>query len=83
MSREALVKFLRTIDRVGVGYYPNSVFVHMDTRPEKAYWVDYSKPGEQPIYARAKATKKQIEKVRSKRKSKKNQVAMLTSTSSN
>ena len=77
IPREKLVKFLRTVDRVGVGYYPNSVFVHMDTRDENAYWVDYSKPGEQPIYARSNSSKEKIEKIRKKRKTVGDKVAML------
>src|SRR5262249_36429710 len=39
--------------RVGVGYYPNSDFVHLDVRPagkKSAYWVDYSAPGQRAIY---------------------------------
>jgi uncharacterized protein YcbK (DUF882 family) len=34
-----------TFDGVGVGYYPNSHFVHLDVRGRgKAFWVDYSFP---------------------------------------
>lgn len=43
--------YLRTLPRVGVGYYPNSTHVHMDVREESAYWVDESAPGEPPRYA--------------------------------
>jgi uncharacterized protein YcbK (DUF882 family) len=43
--------FCRTFDHVGVGYYPNSLFVHLDVRQDPAYWVDYSRPGEAPRYA--------------------------------
>src|SRR6185312_1430220 len=42
--------FCRTFRNAGVGYYPNSTFVHLDVRAGKAYWVDYSKPGEAPRY---------------------------------
>ncbi|MFO0640604.1 MAG: DUF882 domain-containing protein [Polyangiaceae bacterium] len=42
--------FCRTLHDVGVGYYPNSVFVHLDVRPQSAFWIDYSKPGEPPRY---------------------------------
>ena len=32
---------------VGVGYYPNSSFVHLDVRQgASAFWIDYSGPGE-------------------------------------
>lgn len=40
--------YLRTLSDVGVGYYPNSSFVHLDVRPESTYWVDYAGPGEAP-----------------------------------
>jgi LysM repeat protein len=47
----ALRDYLRTLPEVGVGFYPNSTFVHMDVRAVKTYWVDYSGPGEAPRYA--------------------------------
>lgn len=42
--------FCRTLQNAGVGYYPNSTFVHLDARAGKAYWVDYSRPGDAPKY---------------------------------
>ncbi len=42
--------FCRTFRNAGVGYYPNSSFVHLDVRTAKAYWIDYSHPGEAPHY---------------------------------
>jgi len=48
MPNEALRDYLRTLDDVGVGYYPNSSFVHLDVRSYNAYWVDYAGPGEAP-----------------------------------
>jgi uncharacterized protein YcbK (DUF882 family) len=42
--------FCRTFRDAGVGYYPNSTFVHLDVRAAKTYWVDYSRPGEAPHY---------------------------------
>ncbi|MEZ4315257.1 MAG: DUF882 domain-containing protein [Polyangiaceae bacterium] len=42
--------FCRTLRDAGVGYYPNSTFVHLDVRSGKAYWIDYSGPGEAPRY---------------------------------
>jgi uncharacterized protein YcbK (DUF882 family) len=42
--------FCRTFRNAGVGYYPNSTFVHLDVRTGKAYWIDYSHPGEAPHY---------------------------------
>jgi uncharacterized protein YcbK (DUF882 family) len=44
--------YLRTFDRVGVGFYPRSTFVHFDVRDRSAYWVDWSRPGEAPRYQR-------------------------------
>jgi hypothetical protein len=44
--------YVRTFDRVGVGYYPRSTFVHVDVRDRSAYWVDWSRPGEAPRYQR-------------------------------
>jgi uncharacterized protein YcbK (DUF882 family) len=42
----------KTFDKVGVGYYPNSTFVHLDVRKERsAFWIDYSGPGERAVYA--------------------------------
>ena len=46
----ALRDYLLTLPNVGVGYYPNSTFVHLDVRDHKTYWVDYSGPGEAPRY---------------------------------
>ncbi len=47
--------FCKTFDHVGVGYYPNSLFVHLDVRRESATWTDYSRPGEAPVYARSES----------------------------
>jgi uncharacterized protein YcbK (DUF882 family) len=42
----------RTFEKVGVGYYPNSSFVHLDVRKDRsAFWIDYSGPGERAIYS--------------------------------
>lgn len=48
VPNEALRDYLRTLPNVGVGYYPNSSFVHLDVREGSTYWVDYSGPGEPP-----------------------------------
>jgi hypothetical protein len=50
VTRERLRDFLRTFEDTGVGYYPNSYFVHMDVRDQKGYWVDRSGPGEPADY---------------------------------
>jgi uncharacterized protein YcbK (DUF882 family) len=48
--------FERTLPHVGVGYYPNSEFVHLDCDPlrnrRSAFWIDYSRPGERARYSR-------------------------------
>jgi LysM repeat protein len=44
----AVCDYLRELEDVGVGYYPNSSFVHLDVRNHFAYWVDYAGPGEPP-----------------------------------
>jgi uncharacterized protein YcbK (DUF882 family) len=37
---------------VGVGYYTNSSFVHLDVRKDRsAFWIDYSGPGERAVYS--------------------------------
>ncbi len=58
VSNEALVAFCKTLPDTGCGYYPNSVFVHMDVRDQGAghvAWVDNSGPGEAPRYVSAPA----------------------------
>jgi uncharacterized protein YcbK (DUF882 family) len=43
----------KAYEHVGVGYYPNSVFVHLDDRKTgpSAFWIDYSGPGQAAEYA--------------------------------
>ncbi len=50
VPNEAVRDFCRTLKNVGCGYYPSSVFVHIDVREQSAFWIDYSKPGEAPRY---------------------------------
>ncbi|HTQ03237.1 MAG TPA: LysM peptidoglycan-binding domain-containing protein [Polyangiaceae bacterium] len=40
--------YLLTLDNVGVGFYPNSTFLHLDVRPHSTRWIDYAGPGEAP-----------------------------------
>jgi uncharacterized protein YcbK (DUF882 family) len=40
--------YVRRFRNCGVGFYPNSSFVHLDVRQSAAYWVDYAGPGEAP-----------------------------------
>jgi len=51
VPNDALKDYLRTLHDVGVGYYPNSTHVHLDVRDENTYWIDYSSPGDRPMYA--------------------------------
>ena len=56
VTNEALVAFCKTMPDTGCGYYPNSLFVHMDARDVGAghvAWIDVSKPGEAPKYVSA------------------------------
>ncbi len=48
VPNEVIRDYLRRFKNVGVGYYPNSSFVHLDVRDYAAYWVDYAGPGEAP-----------------------------------
>ena len=50
VPNEVVRDYLRSLKNVGVGYYPNSSFVHLDVREASAYWIDYSRPGEPPRY---------------------------------
>jgi uncharacterized protein YcbK (DUF882 family) len=50
VPNDAVRDFCKTLRNVGCGYYPNSVFVHLDSRVSSAYWIDYSRPGEPPKY---------------------------------
>ncbi len=50
VPNEVLRDYCRTLRNVGVGYYPNSTFVHLDVRPTPGFWIDYSHPGEPPRY---------------------------------
>ncbi len=50
VRNEELRDFCLTLHNAGCGYYPNSSFVHVDTRDIKVYWVDFSHPGEPPQY---------------------------------
>lgn len=50
VPNEALRDYCLTLRRVGVGYYPRSSFVHVDIRNREVYWVDWSRPGEPPLY---------------------------------
>ncbi len=50
VPNEVLRDYCLTLNKVGVGYYPRSSFVHIDVRSKGVYWVDWSRPGEPPLY---------------------------------
>lgn len=50
IRNERLRDFARTLADVGVGFYPNSTFVHIDVRQKRAFWVDWSGPGQPARY---------------------------------
>ena len=83
ISNIQLVKYVKTFKNRGVGYYPNSVFIHMDTREKNATWIDYSRPKEKPIYGKASMTVAQIEAIRARRLEKKNYAKLLNTSSTN
>jgi uncharacterized protein YcbK (DUF882 family) len=54
IANTVLRDYLRkTFDHAGVGYYPHSLFVHLDNRKKgpTAFWIDYSGPGQAADYA--------------------------------
>jgi uncharacterized protein YcbK (DUF882 family) len=42
----------RSFTDIGVGYYPNGTFVHLDVRDRATIWVDYSGADQTPCYSR-------------------------------
>ena len=54
VPNEVVRDYCRTLHKVGVGYYPNSTFIHLDVREMDTYWIDYSGPGQAPRYANSK-----------------------------
>lgn len=59
VPNRVLRDYVRTFSNVGVGYYPNSSFIHLDVRSKSTYWIDYSGPGQAPIYKTKKETAKE------------------------
>ncbi len=64
VTRERLRDYARTFEKTGVGYYPNSYFVHMDVRDEKGFWIDRAGPGEAADYGPWPPTKQDVDKQR-------------------
>ncbi len=47
VSNRTVFEFIRKFKHAGTGYYPNSKFVHLDSRNiSGVYWIDLSGPGE-------------------------------------
>lgn len=61
IPNEVLRDYCLTLTKVGVGYYPRSSFVHVDIRSKAVYWVDWSRPGEPPLYLPPGATPEQYD----------------------
>ena len=62
IPNHALKEYLMTLPNVGVGYYPNSSFVHVDVRDVKTHWVDLSRPGQKPRYAHKQRKRAKVER---------------------
>jgi len=45
VSNKELFNFCKQLPKSGCGYYPNSVFIHMDARDKATTWHDASGPG--------------------------------------
>lgn len=53
VGNRRLFELLRaSFAEIGVGYYPNGTFVHLDVRDKATIWVDYSGANETPCYSR-------------------------------
>ncbi|HUT76344.1 MAG TPA: LysM peptidoglycan-binding domain-containing protein [Polyangia bacterium] len=50
IQNREVYEFCTELPKSGCGYYPNSVFVHMDTRDKPITWTDVSAPGESAKY---------------------------------
>lgn len=48
VPNSVLRQYLLLLADVGVGYYPNSSFLHLDVRSCPIQWTDYAGPGEAP-----------------------------------
>ncbi len=62
VSPKTVWKYCKRFDNVGLGWYPNSRFVHIDVRKRSHYWVDDSGPGEASDYRKGVAQRRQKKK---------------------
>ena len=67
VDSKAIWEYCKRFDRVGLGYYPNSNFVHLDVRDKSYYWIDDSGPGEDAQYRDNVAQAKKKKHKKSKR----------------
>jgi len=51
IPNQSLYEYIKTLPNTGAGFYPNSVFCHMDARNSSFFWVDLSGKGENSNYA--------------------------------
>jgi LysM repeat protein len=59
VSNRELYEFCTQLPKSGCGYYPNSVFIHMDARKKSAVWTDLAGPGEKARYVHWDTYKKE------------------------
>ena len=56
VKRGRLLRYLdRSFTAAGIGWYPNSTFVHLDTRRRSYHWTDRSRPGQRQRTRKRKA----------------------------
>lgn len=55
VPNDAVRDYCHQLSKVGVGFYPNSSFVHLDVRDITTHWTDASGPGEAPRYTSVEA----------------------------
>lgn len=59
VPRKALLAYLdETFSHAGIGWYPNSSFLHLDSRPRPFWWTDTSGPGQSQKLRERKPTRR-------------------------
>jgi uncharacterized protein YcbK (DUF882 family) len=64
VPHRAVFEFCRSLRQTGCGYYPRSVFVHVDVREQHVQWVDWSEPGGRARYGTLDRPYKRRERAR-------------------
>jgi len=67
VPHRAVFEFCRSLPQTGCGYYPRSVFVHVDVREHHAQWVDWAEPGGRARYGTLERPYKRRERDRPNR----------------